>query len=334
MHIFITGIAGFIGSSLADYYIKKGFKVSGCDNLTGGSLDNIDLDKTNFFKGDIENLKFMTKCLNGVDLVCHTAAYAHEGLSSFSPTSICNNNFTGSISVFTAAIKNKVKRIVHCTSMARYGGIQVPFREDQECRPVDPYGIAKLASEKVLEVLCNTHGVEYNIAVPHNVIGPKQNYYDPFRNVVSIMINLMLQNRRPVIYGDGNQKRTFSDIDDCIYCFDQLLMNQNIKSEIVNIGPDEEYVSINELFNMLSNKIGFNQKPLYYADRPNEIKHSTCSSDKARKLLNYKTTVTLDKSLDKIIDYIKTKGVRKFEYNYDIEIINNLTPKTWTKKLF
>ena len=89
--------------------------------------------------------------------------------------------------------------------------------------------------------------MDYNIAVPHNIIGPKQKYDDPFRNVVSIMANLMLQDRQPIIYGDGNQMRTFSDVDDCIFCLDRLITDKNIKSQIVNIGPDEEYISINDL---------------------------------------------------------------------------------------
>ena len=124
MNIFITGIAGFLGSNLADYYVKKGFKVSGCDNLVGGSLDNIDKSKIKFHKINCEDLKSLSEAMKGVDIVCHAAAYAHEGLSSFSPTLICNNNVTGSVSVFTAAIKNNVKRIVYCSSMARYGDVK------------------------------------------------------------------------------------------------------------------------------------------------------------------------------------------------------------------
>jgi UDP-glucose 4-epimerase len=334
MHIFITGIAGFLGSNLADYYLKKGFKVSGCDNLIGGTLDNIDINKINFFKANCEDFEMMKKITKDVDILCHAAAYAHEGLSSFSPVLISSNNVTGSVSVFTAAIVNKVKRIVYCSSMARYGNIKIPFKEEDELKPVDPYGVSKVAAENILKILSKTHNIEYNIAVPHNIIGPKQKYDDPYRNVVSIMINLMLQKKNPIIYGDGNQKRTFSDIDDCIYCLDKLLTDPKIVSQVVNIGPDEECISINELYRLLSNKLKFNLEPKYLADRPNEVKEATCSADKARKVLGYKTSVSLDKSLDKIINYISQKGPKDFQYNYPLEINNEKTPITWKEKLF
>ena len=334
MKIFITGVAGFLGANLADYYLKKNFKVSGCDNLIGGSLENIDTKKINFFKANCENLDEMSKIIKDVDVVIHSAAYPHEGLSSFSPYLICKSNYIGSISVFTAAIQNNVKRIVFCSSMARYGNVKPPFREDQEVNPVDPYGVSKLAAENTLKILSKTHNVEYNIAVPHNIIGPKQKFDDPFRNVVSIMTNLILQNRRPIIYGDGKQTRNFSDVDDCLYCLDKLVTNKEIVFETFNIGPDEESITINELYKMLSNKLQFNQPAQYHDDRPNEVKHAVCSSDKARKYLGYKTSVNLSDSVDKVINYIKSKGPRKFEYNYKLEIKNELTPSTWKNKEF
>ena len=209
MNIFITGIAGFLGSNLADFYIKKGFSVSGCDNLVGGDLDNVS-SKVNFVQADCEDLSKMKQLTKNIDVVIHAAAYAHEGLSVVSPNIICSNIVNASISVFSAAIQNKVKRIVFCSSIARYGEVEIPYKENGPVNPSDPYGISKLAAEKILINLCNTYGVEYNIAVPHNIIGIKQKYDDPFRNVASIMINLMLQNRQPIIYGDGKQKRSFS----------------------------------------------------------------------------------------------------------------------------
>ena len=333
MYIFITGIAGFLGSNLADFYLKKGFKVSGCDNLVGGDIDNVD-PKVNFTKTDCEDLQKMIEITKNVDVVIHAAAYAHEGLSVVSPHLICSNIVGGSTSVFSAAIQNKVKRIVFCSSIARYGEVPIPYIETGPTKPSDPYGISKLAAEKILINLCETYGVEYNIAIPHNIIGIKQKYDDPFRNVASIMINLMLQNRQPIIYGDGEQKRSFSDVDDCIYSIDKLATDPNITSEIVNIGPEDNFITINELFKKISNQLQFNQEPEYFKDRINEVKLANCSADKAKKILNYEKQISLDESLVKMINYIKIKGNKKFKYNYDLEIINEKTPRTWVEKKF
>ena len=334
MKIFISGIAGFLGSHLAEICVKKKYKVVGCDTLIGGTLENLnDLD-VEFHKVDCSDLDKMTEIMRGVDVLCHAAAFAHEGLSNVSPKLVSENNVVGSVSTFTAAIKNKVKRIVFCSSMARYGNAPTPYVEDTNPMPMDPYGISKVAAEDILKILSKTYGFEYNIAVPHNIIGPKQKYDDAFRNVASIMINLILQNRRPTIYGDGNQKRCFSDINDCIQCLERLMFDPEVKSQIVNIGPDEEFISINDLYEMISNKLKFNKEPIYDKARPNEVYHAFCSSDKARKILSYKTNVKLSESLDKMIDFIKLKGPKKFEYNYDIEVETDITPQTWTKKLF
>ena len=333
MQIFITGIAGFLGSNLADYYIQKGFNVSGCDNLVGGDLDNVD-PKVKFYKADCEDLTKMQEITKNIDVVIHAAAYAHENLSIFSPHLISRNIINGSTAVFSASISNKVKRIVFCSSIARYGEVKIPYLENGPTLPSDPYGISKLAAEKILINLCVTHNIEYNIAVPHNIIGVKQKYDDPFRNVASIMINLMLQNRQPIIYGDGEQKRSFSDIDDCIFCIDKLATDPNITSQLVNIGPDDNFITVNELFKKISNQLQFNQEPIHYSDRPNEVKLANCSAAKAKKILDYKKIVSLDESLSKMIEYIKAKGKKNFQYNYDLEIINEKTPKTWLEKKF
>ncbi len=334
MHIFITGIAGFLGSNLANHFIEKGHKVSGNDNLVGGDLNNVN-SKVKFYKKDCEDYEFNKSVFKKVDIVIHTAAYAHEGLSNFAPYLITKNVFSASVSVFTAAIENKVKRIVFMSSMARYGsGSGKIFRENDLPKPVDPYGIAKLAAEDVLKNLSKTHGIEYNIAIPHNIIGPNQRYVDPFRNVAAIMINLILQNRRPVIYGDGKQMRCFSDVRDCIYCIDKLTLNKKIKSQIFNIGPDENYVTINELFNIISNKLKFNKEPVFFPDRPNEVKNANCSADKSRKILKYKTKHSIEDTIELMIDDIKKKGPGKFVYNYDIEINSKILPSTWKNRFF
>ena len=218
--------------------------------------------------------------------------------------------------------------------MARYGNNQTPFNENQTVNPVDPYGIAKVAAEETLKTLCEIHKIEYCIAVPHNIYGPRQKYDDPYRNVASIMINLMLQGRQPVIYGDGQQKRCFSYIDDCISCLIDLAYNDKVKNGIINIGPDEELITVNELAENIANLLQFNLNPIYMPDRPQEVKIATCSSNKARELLNYKTKTKLMEGLKILIDYIKENKVKEFKYHLDLEIINDKTPKTWSDKLF
>ena len=329
--ILITGVAGFLGSHLAEKLVNQGNEVLGIDNMQGGYLDNVPKN-IKFFNFDCCNLKKMNKVMEGVHVVYHCAATAHEGLSVFSPYEIGKNNYLASISVFSAAISKKVKRIIFCSSMARYGSQKYPFTEDMEPSPVDPYAISKVAAEQTLINLCELNKIEWVIAVPHNIIGPRQKYDDPFRNVVSIMLNRILQNKAPIIYGDGEQKRCFSYIDDCLSCMLPMLDQKNLNKQIINIGPDEEFVTINKISEICSNITGSNLKPIYKKDRPREVKYASCSADKARKLLNYKTKTDLKNAILKTYDYIKRRGPRPFEYHINLEIKNELTPEVWLKK--
>ena len=165
----------------------------------GGYLNNVN-KKVKFY--ECNDLKLCYNC-EEYRYYLPLAASAHEGLSSFSPYSISKNTVDASVSVFTACISNKVKKIIFCSSMARYGDQNLPYTEDMNPEPVDSYGIGKVAAEQYLINLCKTHGVDFTIAVPHNIIGPRQKYDDPYRNVVSIMISVT---KRPIIYGDGEQK--------------------------------------------------------------------------------------------------------------------------------
>ena len=329
--ILVTGAAGFLGSHLSEKLGELGHEVIGIDNMLGGYEDNVP-HNIKFHKIDCCEFEKINDIMNNIDVVYHCAATAHEGLSVFSPFEITKNNYLASVSIFTAAVNKKVKRIIFCSSMARYGDQKTPFTELMKPQPVDPYAISKVASEEVLKNLCDLNNIEWVIAVPHNIIGPRQKYDDPFRNVVSIMINRMIQNKAPIIYGDGKQTRCFSYIDDCLSCLIPMLDQKNLNKQTINIGPDEEFVTINKIAELCSNITGTNLQPIYKKDRPKEVKHATCSADKARNLLNYKTTVDLKEGIQKTFDYIKQRGARPFDYNINIEINNELTPSTWKNK--
>jgi UDP-glucose 4-epimerase len=329
--ILVTGAAGFLGSHLAEQLSNQGHKVIGIDNMIGGYEDNVP-NNIEFHKIDCCELSEVRKIMKGIEVVYHCAATAHEGLSVFSPYEITKNNYLASVSIFSAAVNEKVKRIIFCSSMARYGSQKSPFSETMNAKPVDPYAISKVASEEVLKNLCDLNNIEWVIAVPHNIIGPRQKYDDPFRNVVSIMLNRMLQGKPPIIYGDGKQTRCFSYIDDCLSCLIPMLDQKDLNKQIINIGPDEEFVTINKVAEICSNITGVNLNPIYKKDRPQEVKHATCSADKARKLLNYKTTVNLFDGINNTFKYIQKRGVKPFDYHIELEIDNELTPETWKKK--
>lgn len=332
MKIFITGIAGFLGSHLADHFIREGHQVVGMDNMSGGEITNVP-NTAKFILGDCKDLAKVKEAMEGCDIVYNCACTAYEGLSVFSPKYITDNTYGLSVTVMTAAIQNNVKRFIQLSSMARYGALETPFTEDMKCVPQDPYGIAKYASELTLRNLCQVHGMEFVIAVPHNIIGPRQKYDDPYRNVVSIMINKMLKEEQPIIYGDGEQKRCYSFVDDVVNPLALMATAPQVVGEVINIGPDDNFITVNQLAQLVADALDFDLKPIYHRDRPCEVKLANCSANKAKIMLGYKPTKLLEDGILDMIEYIKEKGVRPFNYHIPLEIDSKITPITWKAKL-
>jgi UDP-glucose 4-epimerase len=333
MKVLVTGVAGFMGSHLADAFLAKGYDVVGIDNLLGGYEENVP-SGVDFHNIDLDNLELIQPLFKDVDLVVHTACTAYEGLSVFSPSLVVRNTMQITTNIMSACVRANVKKIVHLSSMARYGTQDVvPFVESMTPKPQDPYGIAKYGAELMIKNIADTHGLNYVILVPHNIIGPRQKFDDPYRNVASIMINRMLQGKQPIIYGNGEQKRCFSFMQDVT---DPLMIaceTDVADGRIVNIGPDEEFVTINELAQKLSIILDFKLEPIYMPGRPQEVFHANCSANLARELLNYKTTTSLESGLVELVNWIKSKGARQFNYHLPLEFVTDKTPKTWTDRL-
>ena len=330
--VFVTGIAGFMGSHIADSYLNKGWEVVGIDSLIGGDLRNVP-EGAEFLKTDCLDRFTYDRLLAGSDLVYHCAATAYDGLSVFAPAYVYRNIAQATVEVATASVVAEVGRFVQCSSMARYGNLKAPFTENMRPEPDNPYGLAKVAAEEIVKNLFETHGGEWVIAVPHNIIGPRQRYIDPYRNVASIMINRMLRGLQPYIYGDGSQQRCFSFIDDVIFCLERLGTQENVVGETINIGPDEGTISILGLAQEIASLLDFELDPIFVADRPREVALAMCSSDKARELLGYETRTTLTQGLTSMIHWIEDSGVSDFIYNIELEINTAATPVTWTNKL-
>ena len=335
MRVFITGCAGFLGSHLADAFLTRGDHVSGVDSLIGGYEDNVP-QHVDWYKGDCNNRDRLVREMRGVDLVYHCAATAHEGLSVFAPHENAMNGYAASAAVISAACQARVPRMVFCTSMARYGSGErpPPFTEDMKPAPEDPYGIGKYAAELLLANMAETHGLQYTIAVPHNIYGPRQKYDDPYRNVVSIFANMMLRGRQPIIYGDGSQTRCFSYVSDDVAPLVRMA-DEDAIGETFNIGPDEEIVSVLDVAKIVADVIGFKLDPIFVNSRPREVKHAHCSADKARVMLGYDPKVPLRDGIEKTVEWISKRGTRAFQYTVlTIEIENEKLPKTWAKRMF
>ncbi len=332
MKVFITGVAGLLGSNLAKHLCQKKVEVVGVDNLIGGIKSNIH-PGVQYHNVNILSTEVMKQFMWGCDVVAHCASLPYEGLSVFSPKITVESIVSGTVSVASAAIANNVKRFINFSSMARYGRGVPPFMETHKTAPVDPYGLAKVQAEQQLELLSQIHGLNYTTVVPHNVIGVGQRFNDPYRNVAAIMINRILSGKSVVVYGDGEQKRSFSDVSDCIDAIYKIMTSErDLRGEVYNIGPDDNEISIKALAYKIGHIANMYPELEHFPDRPTEVKNAFCSSYKIKKDFNYNASVPLDKTLSDMIGWIKP--IREdFDYHLPIEIENENTPRTWKEKL-
>lgn len=330
--ILVTGVAGFMGSHLAEALANKGHKVYGIDNLSIGRKQNIPKNIT-FIKCDLVNLKAAKIVIEKIkpSLVYHLAAWAHEGLSQFMPKLITENNYNAFLNLLIPAINNDMERIVVTSSMSVYGDQKPPFDEEMPLKPVDIYAVSKMAIEKSTKILAEVHRFEYTIVRPHNVYGPKQALWDPYRNVVAIFINRLMKNLPPIIYGDGKQTRSFSYIDDVTPYIAKCGFIREAKGETINIGPLEKY-TLNELAYTVLSAFESDLKPIYMPARPHEVKHAYCANDKSKKLLGYRTTIGLKEGVKRMVAWAKKMGPQEFQYLLKLELAGTNVPEPWLNK--
>jgi len=334
---YITGAAGLIGSELVKLFLFHNWKVKACDTFIGGLPDNLNRykDKIDFKEIDICDNKSLKEHMKGSNVVLHCAALPYEGLSVFAPKIIVENIVGGTTSVASACLANNVSLLVNFSSMARYGNQVPPFTEEMQRAPEDPYGLAKAQAEEHLELLNRLHGLRFLTVVPHNVIGVGQRYMDPFRNVVAIMINRVLQKKTIIVYGDGLQKRSFSNVFDCREAIWSLVNStRDLTGEVFNIGPDDNETTIKDLAHRVGHYCGVYPRIEYFPDRPAEVKNAWCSSEKIKSQFNYSTTRTLDDTIAEMVSWISERGPEPFVYDaIPLEFITDKTPRTWVERL-
>jgi len=320
--ILITGIAGLLGSRLADWIIDNTkCEVVGIDDLSGGYKEYVN-KKAKFYKLNLNDLDSLKRIFNDekIDIVYHFAAYAAEGLSPFIRKFNYENNLITSSNLITCSIENNIERFIFASSMAVYGNkYDPPFSENLKQSPNDPYGVAKYAVEMDLEIASEQHGLDFTIVRPHNFYGINQNIWDKYRNVLGIWMYQILNNKNPTIYGDGLQTRAFSYVDDAIVPLWNASQNEKCIGEIINLGGIKEY-SIKDACDILINVTGLNIKPIYLEER-HETKFAWSTWEKSVNLLNFKHNVDLNEGLIKMWDWAKKQPNRdqfiwpKYELN-------------------
>ncbi len=319
--ILVTGVAGLLGSRLADWIISNtDYKVIGIDDLSGGYIENVP-EEVELYKFDLKELDRVKDLFkkHKPEIVYHFAAYAAEGLSPFIRKFNYENNLISSTNLITCSIEYDIKRFVFASSMSVYGNkYKPPFHEDLQQCPIDPYGIAKFGVEQDLKIALEQHGLKYTIVRPHNFYGQNQNIWDKYRNVLGIWMYQIINDMQPTIFGDGEQKRAFSYVDDSLVPFWNASQRDECIGEIINLGGIKEY-TINEACDTLLKVTG---TPLTknYLEARHEAKHAWSTWEKSVKLLDFDHKIDLEEGLTKMWNWAQTQPNRKRFFWGDYEL--------------
>lgn len=310
--VLITGVAGLLGSRLADWIIanKSEYTVVGIDDLSGGYLENVHPEVI-FNKLDLVNQISVAEVFEKYkpEYVYHMAAYAAEGLSPFIRNYNYQNNLVATANIVNECIKHDVKRLVFTSTLAVYGhGYGGIFNETQVPKPIDPYGVAKYACEMDIQIAGEQHGLDWTILRPHNVYGIKQNIWDRYRNVLGIWMYQHMNGKPMTIFGDGHQTRAFSYIDDNLEPFWNAAISPKASKEIVNIGGTKES-SILEAVETLHQIVGNGN--IRMLEARHEVKHSIPTWQKSIEILDYKHKTDLKEGLTTMWEWAQTQPLRE-----------------------
>lgn len=326
----VTGGAGFIGSHVVKHCLALGHEVVVLDDLSGGFEDHIP-EGAIFVQGSVTDEALVTSLFEEYRFtyVYHLAAYAAEGLSHFIRRFNYNNNLIGSINLINESVKHKVKCFVFTSSIAVYGAGQLPMREDMVPSPEDPYGVSKYAVELDLRAAHEMFGLNYVVFRPHNVYGENQNIGDKYRNVIGIFMNQIMQGQPLTIFGDGEQTRAFSFIDDVAIPIAKSVNTPEAYNQVFNIGADRPY-TVNELAKVVGACFGVTPQ-INYLQARNEVMHAYSDHSKAHSVFGEGAGVSLEQGIERMAAWAKVVGARKSKEFENIEIYEKL-PQGWERK--
>jgi len=327
--VLVTGVAGFIGSHVAEHCLHHGFEVVGVDDLSGGFRENIP-SGVDFREGSVTDVGWVEHLWNNgdFDYIYHLAAYAAEGLSHFIRRFNYETNLIGTINLINQSVLHGVKCFIFTSSIAVYGAGQLPMTEEMIPLPEDPYGVSKYAVELDLKAAYHIFGLPYIVFRPHNVYGERQNIADKYRNVIGIFMNQVMQGKPMAIFGDGLQTRAFSHVDDVAPVIARAPLVKEAYQNIFNVGADLPY-SVLELAHEVAHSFGVEPEICHLPPR-NEVVHAFSSHTKVQNIFNPAPPVTLHDGVQRMADWVRSHGpMAPVEFN-DIEVPVNLPP-SWVR---
>ena len=305
----ITGVAGFIGSSIARGLLAQGDQVRGIDNFSTGKRENIEeiLGTIDFREVDLADLDRLNDACRGADYVFHEAAIPSVPKSVLDPLGSNRANVDGTVHLLIAAKEAKVKRVVYAASSSAYGDTPtLPKHEGMPPNPISPYAVAKLASEYYMTSFYRCYGLETVCLRYFNIFGPRQDPTSPYSGVLAKFISQMLQGEQPTIFGDGKQSRDFTYIDNVVSA--NLLAMRAPASQaagnVFNVATGTR-VDLNQTFELLKKIIGYTGEVKYGAERSGDVKHSLADLSRTEKALGYKPLVSFEEGLSKTVDWYR-----------------------------
>jgi len=321
----VTGGAGFMGAHMVKELLAMGHTVVALDDLSGGFADQVD-PRATFIQGSINDHVLVDTLFaeHKFTYVYHLAAYAAEGLSHFIRRFNYQNNLIGSINLINASVTHGVECFVFTSSIAVYGALRPPMREDMRPMPEDPYGVAKLAVEMDLIAARHMFGLNYVVFRPHNVYGEYQNIGDRYRNVVGIFMNQLMQGQQLSVFGDGEQQRAFSYIGDIAPIMARSAETPAAYGEVFNVGADTPY-TVNQLATAVMSAMDLRSE-LKHLPARNEVVFAFSDHSKVERIFGEQPETTLAEGLARMAPWAKATGARKSSSFGNIEIEQGLPP--------
>jgi nucleoside-diphosphate-sugar epimerase len=305
----VTGAAGFIGSSIARSLIARGDRVRGIDNFSTGKRDNLTgLERMEFIEGDLLNISDCERACKNVDFIFHEAALPSVPRSVKDPIECNQNNVTGTLQLLISARDAGAKRVVYAGSSSVYGDNPVlPKREDMAPNPISPYAVSKLTGEHYLACFSRCYDIETVTIRYFNVFGPMQDATSIYSGVLAKFITAMLEGQRPTIFGNGEQSRDFTYIDNVVKA--NLLACQapsdQVSGRVFNVATGTR-ITLNETYRILQDLIDFRGEPIYEPEREGDIAHSQADISLAQKYMGYKTMVDFPEGLRRTVEWYRT----------------------------